>query len=161
MTTTDAPIVSHGRGGQGNISADSTQYVDAEITRQGVEGDQGDGAYSAGRGGAGNIASPHVRPTSLIPHDADVIPDMAVRHVDAEGEGGVHVGRGGQGNTLAEIQRIVSKDEGASSVGAKAGGVEGAAERSKHGTTTGTAPTTISTPEGLADKLKYKIFGRK
>jgi hypothetical protein len=42
------PIVSHGRGGQGNIGADSTQYVDAGIVREGPYGDQGDGAYSAG-----------------------------------------------------------------------------------------------------------------
>lgn len=66
----DAPIVSHGRGGifapyppsshysannnlvpypgQGNIGPDSTEYVDGEIVREGVYGDQGDGAYSAG-----------------------------------------------------------------------------------------------------------------
>lgn len=49
------PIVSHGRGGQGNIGADPTQYVDAGIVREGPYGDQGDGAYSAG-------VSPHPVP---------------------------------------------------------------------------------------------------
>jgi hypothetical protein len=73
------PIVSHGRGGQGNIGADSTQYVDAGIVREGPYGDQGDGAYSAGRGGAGNIGSPNVRPTSRMPHDAEIIPELAIR----------------------------------------------------------------------------------
>lgn len=74
--------------------------MDGEIVREGVYGDQGDGAYSAGvrknpkhkqtytfiqlttvqRGGAGNIGSPMVRPTSRVPHDADMIPELAVRN---------------------------------------------------------------------------------
>ncbi len=44
--------VSHGRGGAGNINVDDTQYVDGAIVRTGAEGSHGDGAYSAGRGGA-------------------------------------------------------------------------------------------------------------
>jgi hypothetical protein len=75
------------------------RYVDGEIVREGPYGDQGDGAYSAGvstfspikpkpptnapnstqRGGAGNIGSPMVRPVSRAPHDADMIPELAVR----------------------------------------------------------------------------------
>ncbi|EEH37719.2 hypothetical protein PAAG_00640 [Paracoccidioides lutzii Pb01] len=102
-----APIVSHGRGGQGNISADSTEYVDAEITRQGPEGDQGDGAYSAGRGGAGNIAATDLPPTTKQPHDADIIPVLAI-HPSQEGD--YHTGRGGQGNF---IQQSKSADDGA------------------------------------------------
>lgn len=43
--------VSHGRGGAGNINEDKTQYVDGEVVRAGIEGSQGAGAYSAGRGG--------------------------------------------------------------------------------------------------------------
>jgi len=46
-----APEVSHGRGGAGNINPDDTQYVDGEVTRAGVEGSHGDGAFSTGRGG--------------------------------------------------------------------------------------------------------------
>jgi hypothetical protein len=88
-----AAPVSHGRGGQGNIAPDSTQYVDGEIVRQGVEG-EGDGAYSAGRGGAGNIGSPHLKPTGK-PHDADVVPELAIRKSQ---DGDYHIGRGGQGN---------------------------------------------------------------
>jgi len=88
------PVVSHGRGGQGNIGPDSTEYADGEIVRQGVEGDQGDGAYSSGRGGAGNIGSPHLKPAAKG-HDTDVVPDLAIRKSqDVEH----HVGRGGQGN---------------------------------------------------------------
>ncbi|KAK2733991.1 hypothetical protein FQN55_003051 [Onygenales sp. PD_40] len=85
--------------GQGNIGADSTQYVDAEIVRQGPEGDQGDGAYSAGRGGAGNIGSPHVQPQSKKPHDADIVPELAIRQSH---DGDYHTGRGGQGNVHHE-----------------------------------------------------------
>ncbi|CAG8107468.1 unnamed protein product [Penicillium nalgiovense] len=54
-------------------------YVDGEIVREGPYGDQGDGAYSAGRGGAGNIGSPMARPSSRVPHDTDMIPELAVR----------------------------------------------------------------------------------
>lgn len=32
------------------------------------------------RGGAGNIGSPMVRPTSRVPHDAEMIPELAVRN---------------------------------------------------------------------------------
>ena len=42
------PIVSHGRGGAGNIERDPTAYTDGAITREGPVGDQGDGAYSSG-----------------------------------------------------------------------------------------------------------------
>jgi len=89
-----APVVSHGRGGQGNIAPDSTEYADGEIVRKGEQGNQGDGAYSAGRGGAGNIGSPHLKPAGK-PHDTDVVPDLAIRKST---EGDHHVGRGGQGN---------------------------------------------------------------
>jgi hypothetical protein len=45
------PDVSHGRGGAGNIKEDDTVYADGEITKTGLEGSHGDGAFSAGRGG--------------------------------------------------------------------------------------------------------------
>ncbi|BCR93967.1 DUF3602 domain-containing protein [Aspergillus luchuensis] len=125
------PIVSHGRGGQGNIGADSTEYVDGGIVREGVYGDQGDGAYSAGRGGAGNIGSPHVRPTSKIPHDAEIVPELAIRQ---SVDGDYHTGRGGQGNVHLDEEHRKEKEE------------------KKH---KGPAH------EGLADKLKHKLFGRK
>ncbi|OJJ99405.1 hypothetical protein ASPACDRAFT_79303 [Aspergillus aculeatus ATCC 16872] len=126
------PIVSHGRGGQGNIGADSTEYVDAAIVREGVYGDQGDGAYSAGRGGAGNIGSPHVRPTSKVPHDAEMIPELAIRQ---SVDGDYHTGRGGQGNVHLDEEHRKEKEK---------------KHQHRH-----------DQYEGLADKLKYKIFGRK
>ncbi|KAH8694034.1 hypothetical protein BGW36DRAFT_214652 [Talaromyces proteolyticus] len=123
---TKEPIVSHGRGGQGNIGADSTKYVDGEIVRSGPTGDQGDGAYSAGRGGAGNIGSPRIRPsTPGTVHDAEVIPDLAVRN---SSDGDYHIGRGGQGNV-----HLDESHKKKSSVAV----------------------------EGLADKLKNKILGKK
>ncbi|GLI76919.1 hypothetical protein PoHVEF18_005197 [Penicillium ochrochloron] len=129
MGEPEQPMVSHGRGGQGNIGHDSTQYVDGEIVREGVYGDQGDGAYSAGRGGVGNIGSPRVRPTSKVPHDAEMIPELAVRNSSDEN---YHVGRGGQGNV--HLDDATRKDK----------------EKKK-----GPAH------EGLADKLKHKLMGRK
>ncbi|OGE54299.1 hypothetical protein PENARI_c006G12344 [Penicillium arizonense] len=118
--------------GQGNIGHDDTEYVDGEIVREGVYGDQGDGAYSAGRGGAGNIGSPMVRPTSKVPHDAEMIPELAVRGSTDEN---YHVGRGGQGNIhLDEASLKEKKDK----------------EREKS-----------LSHEGLADKLKNKLLGRK
>ncbi|KAF9245480.1 hypothetical protein DTO013E5_3524 [Penicillium roqueforti] len=124
-STSDAPIVSHGRGGQGNIGKDNTEYVDGEIVREGNYGDQGDGAYSAGRGGAGNIGSPMMRPTSKVPHDTEMIPELAVRHSTDET---FHIGRGGQGNVHSE-DATKGKKKVAN--------------------------------EGLADKLKNKLLGRK
>ncbi|OJJ79900.1 DUF3602 domain-containing protein [Aspergillus glaucus CBS 516.65] len=103
------PIVSHGRGGKGNIAPDPTPYVDAAIVREGPYGDQGDGAYSAGRGGAGNINSQHVPPTSNVPHDAVVVPEPAI--VPASGEGDFHVGRGGQGNVYLDKEHAKEKEE--------------------------------------------------
>jgi len=111
------PLVSHGRGGAANISRDDTPYTDGEIVREGLVGDQGDGAFSTGRGGAANIGSPGLRPTKKTPHDTDMIPETALRR---ESLSSFHTGRGGEGN--------VHKDN---------------------------APT----HNGLADKLKNKIFG--
>ncbi|QSZ29149.1 hypothetical protein DSL72_003660 [Monilinia vaccinii-corymbosi] len=88
--------VSHGRGGAGNIGADSTQYVDGEIVRQGPAGDHGDGPFSVGRGGAANIGSPGLPATKR--NDADRIPDAALRP-SADGEN-AHFGRGGEGNVV-------------------------------------------------------------
>jgi hypothetical protein len=36
------------------------------------------------RGGAGNIGSPMVRPTSKTPHDSEMIPELAVRNSSDE-----------------------------------------------------------------------------
>lgn len=79
--------------GAANIRPDDTPYVDGEIVREGPVGDQGDGPYSAGRGGAGNIATDG-EPTTT-PHDAEIIPETAVRVAKEESH---HVGRGGAGN---------------------------------------------------------------
>ncbi|KAL4897698.1 hypothetical protein BDV59DRAFT_48503 [Aspergillus ambiguus] len=125
------PIVSHGRGGQGNIGADPTQYVDAGIVREGLYGDQGDGAYSAGRGGAGNIGSPHVRPAAGPPHDAEVIPELAIRK---SADGDYHTGRGGQGNVHLDEAHRKEKEE------------KKKRKSLAH--------------EGLAEKLKNKLFGK-
>jgi hypothetical protein len=122
--------VSHGRGGQGNIGPDSTEYADGEIVRQGEQGNQGDGAYSAGRGGAGNIGSPHLKPASKA-HDADVVPDLAIRKSQDVDH---HVGRGGQGNV-----ELVPKD------------------KPKEGDT----PKKKEDRGSLVDRLKTKILGRK
>jgi hypothetical protein len=134
MSHEDA-IVSHGRGGMGNINPDPTRYVDGEIVRQGPVGDQGDGAYSAGRGGAGNIGSPHLLPTTLgKAHDLEVVPDTAIRK---SADGDYHTGRGGLGNVHLD-EATKEKEE------------EEKTEKRKS-----------SPHEGLADKLKNKFFGKK
>ena len=80
--------------GAGNLGPDDTVYADGEIVREGVVGDQGDGPYSAGRGGAGNIDKDG-KPTGTAPHDHEVIPETATRIAKEESH---HVGRGGAGN---------------------------------------------------------------
>ncbi|KAM5439787.1 hypothetical protein MferCBS31731_004197 [Microsporum ferrugineum] len=132
-------VVSHGRGGQGNIAADSTKYVDAEIVREGIEGDQGDGAYSAGRGGIGNIGSPNIPPSRGRPHDVDVIPPSAVRQPSGTD---YHVGRGGQGNVCSEPSKVDKVE-------------------TNKGPEVETDEKPQAAPEGFAERLKQMIFGRK
>ncbi|KAI5294261.1 hypothetical protein KEM55_006703, partial [Ascosphaera atra] len=105
----EAPVVSHGRGGTGNIARDSTQYTDGGIVRAGPEGDQGDGAWSAGRGGAGNIGAQQV-PHSRQPNDTDVVPESAMKGGADESH---HVGtqRGGAGNVHHHNQHHDSRPE--------------------------------------------------
>ncbi|KAL4951730.1 hypothetical protein BDW69DRAFT_186091 [Aspergillus filifer] len=140
-----APIVSHGRGGQGNIGPDSNEYVDGGIVREGPIGDQGDGAYSAGRGGAGNIGSPHVKPVNKAPHDAEFIPEISVKQ---SMDGDYHTGRGGQGNVHLDAESQKAKEE-------EKKAKEERKEEKKAEKAAGVAH------EGLADKLKHKIFGKK
>ncbi|EAS28920.3 uncharacterized protein CIMG_07666 [Coccidioides immitis RS] len=136
------PVVSHGRGGQGNIHPDSTVYADGAITRQGEEGDQGDGAYSVGRGGAGNIGPRGVKPTSQTPRDVDIIPPLAIR---PSMEGDYHVGRGGLGNISHGLDR---KKETLQPDLPRVQERKDMDVQIDHDDCT-----------GLADKLKYKIFG--
>jgi len=89
-----AANVSHGRGGVANIGPDDTPYTDGEIVREGPTGNQGDGPYSAGRGGAGNIDKDGVA-AGTTPHDTEIVPETATRIVKEESH---HVGRGGAGN---------------------------------------------------------------
>lgn len=65
--------------------------------RQGTPGDQGDGAYSSGRGGAGNIGSPGLKPKK-DEGDGDVVPEAAIRQEEPHKT--YHVGRGGEGNVV-------------------------------------------------------------
>jgi len=135
---TSTENVSHGRGGAGNIGTDPVQYTAGDIHREGLEGDHGDGAYSAGRGGAGNIGSPGLKATQR--NDKEVIPPVAIRHSE---DGIVHTGRGGEGNTAT-----VAHDAEGELIGEQRKGEKGKKPDVLH-------------PEGLADKLKHKLFGNK
>jgi hypothetical protein len=81
--------------GAANIGPDTNTYVDGEITREGPVGNQGDGSYSAGRGGAGNIDHEAGTAKHGAPHDSDIVPETATRIAKEESH---HVGRGGAGN---------------------------------------------------------------
>jgi len=126
------PIISHGRGGAGNITPDETPYADGGIVREGPLGDQGDGSYSAGRGGAGNISSPSIRPTKgKTPGDADVVPETATK-VLGEGYDNFHVGRGGEGNIHREREKEVEGlNNGKRGEGGEGTGKEGVAEKAR------------------------------
>lgn len=80
--------------GAANITADDTAYADGGIVREGPTGDQGDGPYSAGRGGVANIHGTST-PRSKTPHDEEIVPETATRITKEESH---HVGRGGAGN---------------------------------------------------------------
>ena len=83
--------------GAANIRPDDTVYADGGIVREGAVGDQGDGAYSAGRGGTGNIAGERSPQIHAAPHDEEIVPETAIRLAKEESH---HVGRGGAGNSL-------------------------------------------------------------
>ncbi|KAF4464436.1 GTP1 OBG domain-containing [Fusarium albosuccineum] len=123
--------VSHGRGGAGNFKVDDTQYVDGEVVRTGVEGSHGDGAFSSGRGGAGNISDVGSKPSER--RYKDIIPEAAVR--PSQDGRDYHTGRGGAGNAQTATPERKSEEKL----------VDGKAA--------------IVAPVGLADKLKAKIFG--
>nr|KMM69541.1 hypothetical protein CPAG_05856 [Coccidioides posadasii RMSCC 3488] len=149
------PVVCHGRGGI-NPLCPSVLFISnpwdkgiytptapcTAITRQGEENDQGDGAYSAGRGGAGNIGPRGAKPTSQTPHDVDVIPPLAIR---PSMEGDYHVGRGGLGNISHGLDR---KKETLQPDLPRVQERKDMDVQIDHDDCT-----------GLADKLKYKIFG--
>merc|ERR1711881_625022 len=86
-------IHSTGRGGQGNIGPDTTQYTDGGIVREGVAGESADGEYSSGRGGAGNIggATGGRASQEVVPPESEVKP-----------QDDFHTGRGGGGNVHKE-----------------------------------------------------------
>ena len=82
--------------GAANIAPDDTVYTDGEIVREGPVGDQGDGKYSSGRGGVGNVVGQPVNKAGGLPHDDDMVPETATRTAREESH---HFGRGGAGNT--------------------------------------------------------------
>ncbi|KAK3334990.1 hypothetical protein B0H65DRAFT_339407 [Neurospora tetraspora] len=144
------PEVSHGRGGAGNINPDDTKYVDGEVVRAGAEGSHGDGAFSTGRGGAANIGDAGVKPHRRV--DKDMIPDVAIRH--SQDTENYHTGRGGAGN-----ERHVSP--------AGSGSEKARKEVTAAAAATGENKTTEHHPHhhhqrqhSLADKLKWKLFGK-
>lgn len=92
--------------GAANIRPDDTPYADGEITREGPVGDQGDGPYSAGRGGAGNIAKDAA--TSDQIGDEDIVPETATRQAKHEN---YHFGRGGAGNEYHNKSKEDEKEE--------------------------------------------------
>jgi len=144
MASDKVPIVSHGRGGQGNINADPTKYVDASIVRKGEVGDQGDGAYSAGRGGAGNIGSPHIRPTTPgKAHDVEVVPESLVRRSI---DGNFYMGRGGQGNIHLDESHHGKKKEKEK-------------DHHHHDHQSRSASNSPAPPEGLVNRIKHRLLG--
>lgn len=92
--------------GAANITKDNTVYADGGIVREGVEGDQGDGIYSSGRGGAGNVGGKPIVGDGQ-PHDEEIIPETATRVEKKESH---HYGRGGEGN----VHHVHEKKEGGS-----------------------------------------------
>ncbi|KAK3396577.1 hypothetical protein B0T20DRAFT_275708 [Sordaria brevicollis] len=148
------PEVSHGRGGAGNINPDDTKYVDGEVVRAGAEGSHGDGAFSTGRGGAANIGDAGVKPHRRA--DKDIIPDVAIRH--SQDKENYHTGRGGAGN-----ERHVSPASGSGSDKAKKEAAAAAVDKGTGGDHAAAHHHHHHTHErqhSLADKLKWKIFGK-
>ena len=90
--------------GAANITPDDTPYTDGEIVREGQVGDQGDGKYSSGRGGTGNVVGQPTHKAGGLPHDEDIVPETATRIAKEESH---HFGRGGSGN----VQHVHEKKE--------------------------------------------------
>ncbi|KAL8663937.1 MAG: hypothetical protein Q9202_003486 [Teloschistes flavicans] len=128
--------VSHGRGGAGNINPDSTPYTDGEIVREGPAGDQGDGPYSSG-----------VR--------------LANRFVLRGGAGNIDSPRvkatqaGGQPGDADIVPETALRDPGAGHENYHIGRGGGGNVHKEHD------EKTDEHHEGLGDKLKHKILGKK
>ncbi|CCF39135.1 hypothetical protein CH063_10049 [Colletotrichum higginsianum] len=118
------------------MAADDTKYVDGEVVRAGPEGSHGTGAFSSGRGGAGNIADAKTQPAPRA--DKDLVPEEAYRP-STEGQD-YHVGRGGAGNAVETDKPAAHKDIDHEKKAAAQARAEG------------------NTGVSVADKLKAKIL---
>ncbi|KAI1437628.1 hypothetical protein GGR50DRAFT_644627 [Xylaria sp. CBS 124048] len=174
MTTNNE--ISHGRGGAGNINPDNTEYVDGEIVRQGTVGPHGDGAYSTGRGGSANIADKNkATPLSSGPTgprgDKEYVPQAAVR---PSVDGDFHTGRGGAANVARSTEPAAAMSMSMATATTAATTTTVTASATASTTATAVPASSSSGPEhttaavrsngtvvrhqGLADKLKYKLF---
>ncbi|KAI9851770.1 MAG: hypothetical protein M1838_002847 [Thelocarpon superellum] len=143
-------LVSHGRGGAGNLSEDTASYTDGEI-----------------RGGQGNIAAPGVKPAEPSPTE-DVAPEEVLRpsselenyHFGLGGEGNIH-----QAEDPYRNQNPLSHDTNTEKRPLKSPSPNQATNQPPNGhvnqqpninpTANGGANLRH---EGLADKLKYKLL---
>ena len=101
---TSTALQADAQTGAANFARDETPYTDGEITREGPVGTQGDGPYSAGRGGVGNIDKDGVAQPKV--GDEDIVPETAIRESKNEP---MHFGRGGAGNEVKKKQQTAEQ----------------------------------------------------
>ncbi|KAG0650590.1 hypothetical protein D0Z07_2763 [Hyphodiscus hymeniophilus] len=166
MSARNSTDVSHGRGGAGNIGADDTPYGDGEIVREGVVGDHGDGAFSTGRGGAANSECLNRWPVKMLSsfqkrfalHEVQNHIDLSRPQVPLTKltllftVGSPHVKATERKDEVAipEVALRPSMENDNFHTG-----------RGGEGNVHIAAPTAPKHPEGLADKLKNKLFKKK
>jgi Protein of unknown function (DUF3602) len=153
--------VSHGRGGIGNISSDTVEYVDGAIyspplmtvtsspcpfTFLTIAQAKRNPHYSTGRGGAGNVRK-YDPVGALIAQD---IPDVS--GVSAPRA----AGRGGYGNYQEMHKRERQRIEG----GAELRRSQDSGRSGQSAASTASTTSTIS-ESGFAGWAKERIFGRK
>ncbi|MCJ1414324.1 hypothetical protein MMC32_000650 [Xylographa parallela] len=151
-----------GRYGQQNVQQadDSLKFVfyaDADIIREGPVGDQGDGAYSTGRGGAANIESPWAAGVhNGSAHDVEVIPEQALRR---ESQVDTHTGRGGAAN----VRHASSSAPAAAASGPPGQDIMPIEQQNHHSGRGGEGNVQHSSGkhEGAVDTLKHMVFGKK
>ncbi|KAI9674458.1 MAG: hypothetical protein M1817_001796 [Caeruleum heppii] len=134
-------VISHGRGGAGNINGSATAGTSAQdLTTPTIKSD----VYTTGRGGSGNMAHSDPSNPDIARQSQDVQP-QPVRDSSSD----FHVGRGGAAN----VGKPVSQE-------ALSGKLSEARWQSE-AKSQSSGESAGRDPRGWADKGKELLFGRK
>ncbi|TVY82633.1 hypothetical protein LSUE1_G002840 [Lachnellula suecica] len=127
--------MSHGRGGAGNIGTSDSDHNAVDLETPTLKGQ----IYTTGRGGSGNMAK------NDDPEAARRAQDV-VGHPRRESTSSTHVGRGGAANIFKPSADDIAKAK---------------SDNAKWESAIGDEEKDVKKPQGLADKGKEWLMGKK